>query len=750
MFGQRKRSHRRASALVVVALLAATAPAVALQPNAAEAMTTLSPPAAASAPRHAGPKSPRPKVTSLSAHSSSVVGGTSVTIRGTGFGSGSRVNFGSLRALKVKRLSSQRLIATAPPSWPQNTFVTVSSRGLTSSPNPAARFRYKAPHARTSLRAKPSRGTLVLGASQVASVTSDPATPGASGGTWTATLNPGVSPRVGRAVYLPPGSAAYPPGFAGTISAVAATAAGGNLMTVKSTPLSDVLSSVSVQASGLPAGAGMRERAVPPAAARGVAYTNIAGSAWECTNKLTGKDFTPNISVNMDFTDLNPYFELDQGGLFRHPFVAFWVSYQREISVTGSISAAADCKLSAAYQNINKRVLVWPNGVTLTFGPATELSFSASGSVSVSQHSYHMNGFITNPDGTLKKLDGQSADPWETTFSGEIKVDARVGSQIQVGFLDRIGIGVEVGVGASASAAVKTPPLQLCVSVDGFLYATIYAYLDTWVKKWTYQFADIRVILKRYAPPCVTTAGDTASGGTSGGAGGSTGGTGGTGGGTGGGGGASSGPPAPLFPVGPAGYMTEITGDVSCDPAPPGYQLAYEGISTLGGGPWATGESYDPQSSEYFPFGGTPADVTGPTTASGDCRYMGNQAYVSGTYSAPGVTTTTPPVLGLEGTLAPGATVTITGGSVSCGPPAQAVVPVVTVGYAPEYSQAPPAGDAVVHADGTWSQQFTIPQAWASGQYVGVSAFCMPYDPRLILARVPWEFPYPLLWQQLQ
>jgi endoglucanase len=86
---------------------------------------------------------PVPTVTGLSPNQGSSLGGTSVVINGTGLLTAQAVSFGSRTALSFAVRSDSQIVATAP-SQALGTVaaVSVTTRGGTSSPSPAARYTY--------------------------------------------------------------------------------------------------------------------------------------------------------------------------------------------------------------------------------------------------------------------------------------------------------------------------------------------------------------------------------------------------------------------------------------------------------------------------------------------------------------------------------------------------------------------------------------------------------------------------------
>jgi hypothetical protein len=162
------------------------------------------------------------------------------------------------------------------------------------------------------------------------------------------------------------------------------------------------------------------------------------------------------------------------------------VSYETTVAFDISAEREAKCSLPRAWQTEHEKVfLISDTGATIALAPDASFSVSASGHVTVSHHSYRMVGFISNPDGTIRKIDAKSSDPVNVDFSGRIEVDAYVGVQLQIGELDMVGVGISAGGGIRATGEINTS--QLCFTVTPFMRVSLYAYLNVWVKEWKLQ-----------------------------------------------------------------------------------------------------------------------------------------------------------------------------------------------------------------------------------------------------------------------
>lgn len=124
---------------------------------------------------------------------------------------------------------------------------------------------------------------------------------------------------------------------------------------------------------------------------------------------------------------------------------------------------------------------------------------SASGTVAVKQDSYHTVDFISQPDESIKSLDAKSANPPTVDASGELEAEVYAGAQIQVGELNVIGAGLSAGVGGKGDVTVETTPPQVCISFTPFLRASVYAYLNLWVKEWSLQAFQLEFDLAEFS-----------------------------------------------------------------------------------------------------------------------------------------------------------------------------------------------------------------------------------------------------------
>jgi hypothetical protein len=189
-------------------------------------------------------------------------------------------------------------------------------------------------------------------------------------------------------------------------------------------------------------------------------------------------------SLSLKLEDVEAHVDVETGSLLSKPFVDVWVSYQPTLTASLTASAQAQCTLPAAWQNTHEKLFVLgETGATIAIAPDATFTVSADGTVSFQQHSYRILGFISNADGSIRKIDGQSSDPAQVHVSADLKAEAYGGVQIQLGELNVIGVGMSLGGGVTGTASSDWPP-QVCLSAYPFLRGTLYAYLNAWVKEW--------------------------------------------------------------------------------------------------------------------------------------------------------------------------------------------------------------------------------------------------------------------------
>jgi len=448
----------------------------------------------------------RPVLTGLSPRSGLVTGGQVVTITGRALTYVRAVRFGSLRATPLAGSTATLLRVRTPASWAGVVPVLVTTWGGTSGRTAGTTYSFRNPAPKLAGSLTPAAGVDVATQADVTAVSGGPAlgtSPGAAA-PWTVTLSAAASvPSLGQGFLLKPGGTVYPSGLAGTVTAVDGSASPPKItVSAAGTSLGAITKSAQAIFTGplgdatatSPAGIRPAIPAGPPSLTSTIDFAPISASTLNSKDpKGRGVDMSGSLSLKLE--DVEAHVEVDAGGLFRKPFVAVWISYQPTVSASFSAGYTAQCTLPREWQDTHQKLFVLGDtGATIAIAPDATFTISAEGSVSYEQHSYRMLGFISNPDGTIQRLDGKSADPAHFKVSGELKAEAYAGVQVQVGFLDMIGVGMSVGGGFAGTATADWPP-QLCLSGYPFLRATLYAYLNDWVKEWKLQAFSVELDL---------------------------------------------------------------------------------------------------------------------------------------------------------------------------------------------------------------------------------------------------------------
>jgi hypothetical protein len=445
----------------------------------------------------------------MSARSGAVTGDQEVTIRGSNLAHVKAVYFGQLRARTLARSTSTRLRVRTPASWAGTVRVRVTTAKGTTASSAADRFTFRNPAPHASLALTPSAGDVVATGSDVTSVTGGQATVNGAAATqtpWTVTLAAAATvPAVGQSFLLKPGSSVYPSGLAGPVTAVDTTVSPAVItVAAPSASLASVTKTALVDFSGPISGSmeqstrGRREvrpRGHAASALTGtIDFGSISASALKCGNS-DGVSVDVSGSLSLTLEDVEATVEVDTGSAWDKPFVDVWVSYQPVITLNITADGQAQCSLPAEWQNAHQKVFwLGDTGATLAIEPDASFSVDASGTVTFQQHSYRMLGFISNPDGSIRQIDGQSADPVQASASGQLNVSASGGVQIQVGALGALGAGMSLEGGIKGSAAVPWSP-QVCVTVTPFLQGSVYAFLNAWVTEWKLQAFQVELDL---------------------------------------------------------------------------------------------------------------------------------------------------------------------------------------------------------------------------------------------------------------
>jgi hypothetical protein len=427
----------------------------------------------------------KPRLAGLSAHSGPVTGGQVIAIYGSNFSYVTAVMFGALQATVLPHSTTTRLLVKTPASWAATVDVIVRTLGgATVSSGKTDLFVFQNPAPTAAGQVTPATGDVV--ASNVTAVSGGPDF-GAPSAPWTVTLPASAKmPAMGQQFLLKPGGKVYPGGLAGTVTAADTTA---RTITVTPGSLDAAVRSAKAVFTGPLSGANAASRVATASASSltgEIDFGSISASELACDG-LDGKSVSVTGSFSLTLTNVEAHVELDAGSLWTRPYVDVWISYQPTIAFSLKAEDEAKCSLPPAWQNTHEKLfLLGDSGATIAIAPDASFSVSVAGTVSFSQHSYRILGFVSNPDGSISKLDGKSSDPATVHVSAELKAEAYGGVQIQVGELNVIGVGMSIGGGMAGTATSDWPP-QVCLSAYPYLRGTLYAYLNLWVKEWKLQ-----------------------------------------------------------------------------------------------------------------------------------------------------------------------------------------------------------------------------------------------------------------------
>jgi len=443
----------------------------------------------------------KPSLRGMSARSGPVTGGQVVTIEGRNFSYVTAVLFGTLKAKVLPNGTASKIRVQVPASWAATVNVTVKTMGGATVRSANDWYSFQNPRAQLGGQVTAATGTAVAVPADVTAVTGGPGV-ALTTAPWTVTLAAAAAvPTVGQPFLLRPGGTVYPGGLAGTVTAADAAT---DTITVAPATLDAAVTSATATFTGP---LGNASAATRPAAATGsgtptgmdatarpaggsltseIDFGSIDASELACDG-LDGRSVKVTGSFSLTLTNVEAHVEVDAGSSFAKPFVDVWVSYQPTIAVSITAEDEASCSLPPAFQNEHEKLFfLGDTGATIAIAPDASFTVSASGTVTFSQHSYRILGLVSNPDGSISRLSGQSSDPAAVTVSGELKAEAYGGVQIQVGELNVIGVGMSIGGGVAGTATSDWPP-QVCLNAYPYLRGTLYAYLNAWVKGWKLQ-----------------------------------------------------------------------------------------------------------------------------------------------------------------------------------------------------------------------------------------------------------------------
>lgn len=376
-------------------------------------------------------------------------------------------------------------------------------------------FRYRLPRDVTRSTYEPAPRTVtatdvawVIGGTDVANPRAGEVEP------WTVGLRPGsVVPDVGDPYFVRPGTAAFPSGLAGTVTAIADQADGGIALTVAPTSLNRTLDDVHIDFAGPigeplpPVGtAAVQDQGVPgrrdSVVSRGVELGVMRPNAFRCKDR-GGQQATFRGELGVRLENVHAGYQADMGGLFRDPYLSVWVSGETVVYGKVSVSSKITCNLRPAFANSRRRVFpIGATGATVSFGPSASFSVSGSGTSSIEQRTSRMVGFETTGRGRLKPINVSHEHKRQATADGTFRVSLDGGVDIQAGMLDRVGFLGRAGIGLSASARASGPPPRVCVTLGLSLKTSIGAYLDLWIARWEAKSFERTVDLARTPEAC--------------------------------------------------------------------------------------------------------------------------------------------------------------------------------------------------------------------------------------------------------
>lgn len=437
-----------------------------------------------------------PRVTGVVPSSGAFAGGDRVTVRGVGFTRATAVTFGSTPG-RIVRSTDGAVTVTTPAGVLGKTpvrVITTGGRSVTNVP-----FEYVLPA--DSQESELAAADEVVLASGVAWVTGGNPVDGPRAGVldpWIVGLVSGASsPRLGARYYLPPGGAVQPAGLAGRVTAVAAQRDGTVRLTIRPDDLNEIFDHFDGSFSG-PLGDLAVDRQARRAGSRESKFAISGAGPFDCSND--DDTLAAPIQSSLSFGLENIHFtEEHEFGAFRTPSLD--VALTGDLVVGGSISAqgSVSCSLKASWANANRKPFALPiPGLTLSFGPTAGITVTGSGTWSFekrTQVTIAVSYQFGDPTPTATRVIRETST--KTSASASISVDAAFGISAQLAVLDRAGIELRAQVGFKGDITVSTPPPRACVGGELYAKASIGLFLDLWVKRWTFDVAELRVRLLR-------------------------------------------------------------------------------------------------------------------------------------------------------------------------------------------------------------------------------------------------------------
>jgi hypothetical protein len=461
-----------------------------------------------------GSRSSHPRIIGMSRHSGPVTGGEVVTITGSNLSPVKAVDFGQLHARVLTHSTGRRLRVRSPASWAGSVRVRVTTAGGITPRSAAGRFTFRNPAPQSTSALTASDSDVVATGSDVTAVTggqADISGNSTSQAPWVVTLAAAATvPAVGQGFVMKPGSPVFPSGLAGTVTAVDSTASPATItVAAPSASLDSVVQSAEVNFSGPLGDPATATRhpvrvVIPHSTARGssagsnlastIDFGSISASALHCGDS-DGASVSISGSLSLTLQDVQSHVEVDTGSAWSKPFVDVWVSYQPTIAFNLTASGQAECSLPAAWQNSHQKLFVLGDtGATIAIAPDVTFTVSVGGTITAQQHSYRMMGFTSNPDGSIRRFDGESSDPAQVSASGTLEAEAYGGVH---GELDVVGVGMSIGGGIKGTVEEQSHPSRTCLSITPFLKGSLYAFLNVWVSEWKLEAFQVELDLSR-------------------------------------------------------------------------------------------------------------------------------------------------------------------------------------------------------------------------------------------------------------
>jgi len=429
-----------------------------------------------------------PRMSGISPSSGYYSGGTRVTISGTNLGTVKQVLFARQPARILSR-KARTLVVKTPIGTLGSVPVTVKTAGGTAT-NPRVTFEYVKPPEQSASQMQPRAGTFV--AADVDWVTGGYNPDTNTSTPWQVALPKGAAtPVVGQQFLLRPGDAAFPSGFAGTVTEVADQLDQSVRVTVISADLEKVVDRLTVDYSGpvvdpdlTPARhAAARANAAPVELGKAFEFSLTGPTALFCKDDH-GQTVSFGADLTTTVTDVDVDQHLNLGNLIRRP--TYDGAFTAELQTTGKItvSAASTCKIKPEWADAHRKIIpLGTSGATLSFGPSFEFKISGKGTWSIQDRTRTTFGV----NATLGKSPtfNRTARSVESKQTGELTFEAEVdgGISVQLGLLDRAGLQGKVLLGATASVTASTEP-NICVEGELFGKLSIGVFLDAIVARW--------------------------------------------------------------------------------------------------------------------------------------------------------------------------------------------------------------------------------------------------------------------------